>query len=85
MDTACFVSFAGKKAQVDGKKILVIDDVFTTGTTLDLAAYVLRKAGAKRVSIFALAHQVMPSFKRECEEAHEESGEVNPLLLHLRV
>ena len=48
-------------------------------------AYVLRKAGAKRVASYALAHQVMPGLERKGEEPHEESGEVNPFLLHLRV
>lgn len=57
MDTACFVELAIPPARVRGKRVLVLDDVETTGTTLDLCAYVLRKAGAARVETFALAKQ----------------------------
>lgn len=40
---------------VSGKNILLIDDVITTGATVDEAARVLRKAGAESVSVLALA------------------------------
>lgn len=36
-------------SQVKGKRILVIDDVLTTGSTMDAVAHVLKKAGAKEV------------------------------------
>ncbi|MGE3260423.1 MAG: ComF family protein [Bacteriovoracia bacterium] len=85
VDTHCFVSIAGKPEKIRGKKILVLDDVLTSGTTLDLSGYVLRKAGAKWVRAFALAHQVMPGLEGKREQAHEEGHEVHPLLLHLRV
>lgn len=96
VNSACFVEVGGGNGggeggqdsgdpQTAGKTLLVIDDVLTTGTTLEMAAYALRKAGARKVITFALAHQVMECLEGKGEEAHEESDEVNPFLLHLGV
>jgi ComF family protein len=41
--------------QLAGKRVLVIDDVFTTGATLRAAAAVLKSAGAAHVSALTLA------------------------------
>ncbi|MGZ3661077.1 MAG: ComF family protein [Bdellovibrionota bacterium] len=57
MDTECFIELACPDLWVKGKQALVIDDVNTTGTTLDLCATILRTAGASRVQRFALAQQ----------------------------
>jgi len=38
-----------------GKKVLLVDDVFTTGTTVNECARVLRGAGAGGVDVFTLA------------------------------
>lgn len=40
---------------VTGKSILLVDDIFTTGLTLDECAKELKKAGAKQVSCLTLA------------------------------
>ena len=37
------------KEKIEKKKILLIDDVYTTGSTMEEAAKVLKKAGAKKV------------------------------------
>lgn len=37
------------KERLDGLKILIIDDVYTTGSTMDAASASLKEAGAKRV------------------------------------
>lgn len=41
--------------RVAGKRVLVVDDVFTTGTTVNECAKVLRKAGAADVYVATLA------------------------------
>lgn len=85
MDTPCFLELACAEALVRGQQVLVLDDVLTTGTTLDLCAYVLRRAGASKVRKFSLAYQVVNSLDREHEKAHEEGEKVHPLLFDLGV
>lgn len=41
--------------RIRGKKILLVDDVFTTGTTADECARTLKKAGAAEVLVLTLA------------------------------
>jgi len=41
--------------EVDGKRLLLVDDVFTTGTTVNECAKALRKAGAADVFVCTLA------------------------------
>jgi len=51
-----------KAAQVKGRNILLVDDVFTTGATLDACARALKRAGAARVDALTLARVVRPGF-----------------------
>lgn len=46
------------KAEVKGRRVLLIDDVFTTGATLDAATKPLRRAGAVAVDVLTLARVV---------------------------
>jgi orotate phosphoribosyltransferase len=40
---------------IRGRTVMVIDDVYTTGTTLNECSRVLRRAGAKRVVVATVA------------------------------
>jgi predicted amidophosphoribosyltransferase len=40
---------------VSGKAIVLIDDVITTGATASAAATALKRSGARRVDVLALA------------------------------
>jgi ComF family protein len=51
----------GREAQVRGKKVVVVDDVITTGATAEACARVLKRAGAARVDMLALARVVEPT------------------------
>lgn len=46
--------------EVEGKRILLIDDVFTTGTTANECAKALRKAGSLDVYVATLARTIEP-------------------------
>ncbi len=48
--------FYANKELVQNRNIILIDDVITTGTTMNEASKTLREAGAKRVIGFSVAH-----------------------------
>ncbi|MEO9971901.1 MAG: phosphoribosyltransferase family protein [Hyphomonadaceae bacterium] len=53
------VSKRGRK-KIDGKTVILVDDVMTTGATLKAASKALLKAGARQVDILVLARVVKP-------------------------
>jgi ComF family protein len=50
-------SLAGPE-KVAGARILLVDDVYTTGSTVNECSRVLRGAGAKRIEVFTLARSL---------------------------
>lgn len=44
---------------IQGRRILLVDDVFTSGSTASFCAKMLKKHGAARVEVFTLARAVM--------------------------
>jgi ComF family protein len=46
------------REKVEGKSILLVDDVYTTGATVNECSKVLMAAGAERVDVFTLAHAI---------------------------
>lgn len=53
-------AFACALPAVRGRKVLLVDDLATTGWTLEECARALRAAGAAEVSAFVLARQTLP-------------------------
>jgi len=45
-------------SRVAGAKVLLVDDVYTTGTTVNECSKVLRRAGAERIEVLTLARSV---------------------------
>jgi ComF family protein len=52
---AAFAVPPGRAERVKGRHVLLIDDVITTGATVEACARVLKQAGAKQVDVLALA------------------------------
>jgi len=58
-----------KPDQVAGRNVLVVDDVFTTGTTVSECARILRRAGASKVYVATVAR----TLKTEAQHAIRKS------------
>ena len=50
-----FETPAGRRALIEGRRVLLVDDVLTTGATLEACARALRKAGAREVCAAVIA------------------------------
>lgn len=57
---AAFAVRAGTKARLKGRRVLLVDDVMTTGATLEACTRALRRDGAASVSCLTLGRVVRP-------------------------
>ena len=48
----------GREQRIRGKRLILVDDVMTTGATVDACAHVLLRAGAVHVDVLTLARVV---------------------------
>ena len=46
------------QGEIDGKRLLVVDDLYDSGATLEEAANILSKAGAKRICVLTLTRTI---------------------------
>jgi ComF family protein len=58
--STAFAVPAGRRAAIAGRRVVLIDDVLTTGATLGACARVLQEAGCTRVDVLVLARVVKP-------------------------
>lgn len=54
-----FALMADADADVDNNKILLVDDVYTTGSTVNECSRILKRGGAARVEVLTLARTVL--------------------------
>lgn len=52
-------AFTADPIRLHGKKVFLIDDVYTTGATIQAACQALHQAGARSIRVFTLARAVM--------------------------
>ncbi|PYX91415.1 MAG: hypothetical protein DMG71_20265, partial [Acidobacteria bacterium] len=62
-----------KPAELEGREVLLVDDVFTTGTTVSECARMLRRAGAARVWVATVARTLKVEATFALSEEEEES------------
>jgi hypothetical protein len=54
-------------ARVDGRHVLVLDDIWTTGSNAESAALALRRAGAAKISVMVVGRWLSPGHRSTAE------------------
>jgi ComF family protein len=62
-ENICGAFAVARPEQIDGHEVLLVDDVFTTGTTVSECARVLRRAGASKVFVATVARTLKADAK----------------------
>lgn len=65
---------AAQPEEIKGREILIVDDVFTTGTTVSECARVLLRAGASSVYVATVARTLKTEAQHAPQESETESG-----------
>jgi ComF family protein len=73
----------GRAAEVTGREVLLVDDVYTTGTTASECARVLRRAGAAKVWV-ATAARTLKLASRYTEETLDQGVHGDEALVAVR-
>src|SRR5581483_4864457 len=63
-------------SRVEGRQVLLVDDVLTTGTTANECARLLCKAGAERVSVATVARTLKENFVKAEIDGDSRRGEM---------
>lgn len=71
-------AWRGRRLEADGASWLLVDDVYTTGATLDSAARTLRRAGARRVIALVAAATPPPETRAPESPRRRTLGRRNP-------
>jgi ComF family protein len=66
---------AHQRAKVDKLRVLLVDDVFTTGATLDACSKALKQAGAARVVGLTVARALPQLLNPEAASQYQDLGE----------
>ncbi len=63
------VEVVGMSGQVDGKRVLIVDDMIVTGSTMMASAKYLKGKGAKSVSVAATHHLYVPGVQEMLDKS----------------
>jgi ComF family protein len=58
------------KAKLKGRRVLLVDDVFTTGTTINRCAHMLKAAGAREVQVAVWARVIAQGYESGIDNMH---------------